>query len=102
MYQYDTVVSALDGLKKRGYVLDFNIDFDKLKCLQNDRCLSPAEFAITEVYRFEGDTNPSDEDVVYAVESSDGTLKGVVTSAFGLYADSLSTEMISKLQMHPH
>ncbi len=102
MNQYDTVVSALDDLKKRGYVLDFNIDFDKIKCLQNDRCLNPWEFEITEVYRFEGDTNPSDEDVVYAVESKDGAMKGVITSAFGLYADSASTEMISKLQMHSH
>lgn len=102
MYQYDTVVSALDGLKKRGYVLDFNIDFDKIKCLQNDQTLEPSQFEITEVYRFEGDTNPSDEDVVYAVESTDGQLKGVITSAFGLYADGISTEMISKLKMHSH
>ncbi len=102
MYQYDTVVSALDGLKKRGYVLDFNINFDQLKCLQNDRCLSPSEFEITEVYRFEGDTNPSDEDVVYAVESLDGALKGVITSAFGTYADGASTEMLRKLSMHTH
>lgn len=102
MYQYDTVVSAIDGLKKRGYTLDFNIDFDKLKCLQNDRCLNPAEFEITEAYRFEGDTNPSDEDVVYGVESKDGSLKGVITSAYGTYADSISTDMISKLRMHTH
>ena len=30
MYQYDTVVAAIDGLKERGYNLDFNIAFDKL------------------------------------------------------------------------
>jgi len=102
MYQYDTVVSAINGLKERGYNLDFNIDFDKIKCAQNDRCLNPAEFEITEVHRFEGDSNPSDEDVVYAVASKDGELKGVVTSAFGTYADSVSTDMIKKLSMHTH
>ncbi len=102
MYQYDTVVAALKGLKERGYELDFNIAFDKLVCVQNGSCLNPAAFEITEVHRFEGDTNPSDEDVVYAVESKDGKMKGVVTSAFGIYADSISTDMIKKLQMHAH
>ncbi len=102
MHQYDTVVSAINGLKERGYLLDFNIDFDKIKCVQNESCLNPSEFEITEMHRFEGDTNPSDEDVVYAVESKDGSLKGVITSAFGTYADAASAEMIKKLTMHTH
>ncbi len=100
MYQYDTVVAAINGLKERGYGLDFNLAFDKLICVQTDHCLNPSEFEITEVHRFEGDTNPSDEDVVYAVTSKDGMMKGVVTSAFGTYADPISTEMIKKLAMN--
>lgn len=100
MHQYDTVTAALDDLKKRGYTLDFNIAFDKLTCRQNDTCLNPSQFEITEVHRFEGDTNPSDEEVVYAVESRDGNLKGVIHSAFGTYADSVSTDMLRKLSMN--
>ncbi len=102
MYQYDTVVGAINGLKERGYTLDFNIAFDKIICVQNSLCLNPSEFEITEVYRFEGDTNPSDEDVVYAVQSKDAAMKGVITSAFGTYADTVSTDMIRKLTMHTH
>lgn len=100
MHHYDTVVGAIDGLKGRGYLLDFNVAFDKLTCLQSSHCLNPSEFEITEVHRFEGATNPSDEDVVYAVTSKDGKMKGVITSAFGLYADAVSTEMLAKLSMH--
>ncbi len=100
MHNYDTVVAAIDGLKKRGYNLDFNLAFDKLTCTDNNICLNPGDFEITEVYRFEGQTNPSDEDVVYAVESKDQKIKGVVTSAFGIYADTLSADMIKKLSMH--
>lgn len=103
MYQYDTVVGAINGLKERGYTLDLNIAFDKLICRDNQEiCLNPNQFEITEIHRFEGYTNPSDEDVVYAVESIDGKLKGVVTSAFGLYADDISTDMIKKLTMNAH
>jgi len=102
MHTYDTVVDAINGLKQRGYKIDFNIAFDKLICSENKHCLNPSEFEITETYRFEGNTNPSDEDVVYAVESKDGNLKGIVTSAFGMYADSASTEMLKKLSVQHH
>ena len=80
--------------------MDFNLAFDKLVCHENGYCLNPAEFEITEVHRFEGATNPSDEDVLYAVESKDGNIKGVVSSAFGIYADPVSDEMIKKLSMN--
>ena len=100
MESYDTVVAALNGLKKRGYTTDFNISFDKLICTETNVCLDPHEFEITEVHRFEGETNPSDEDVVYAVESKDGKIKGTISSAFGPYADSISNAMIQKLTMH--
>jgi hypothetical protein len=97
MKSYDTVTEAVNGLKSRGYRIDFNVAFDKLICSENKICLNPGEFKIVEVYRFEGESNPSDEDVVYAVESEDGKIKGVFTSAFGLYADTISNEMIQKL-----
>jgi hypothetical protein len=100
MESYDTVVAAINGLKARGYTVNFNIAFDKLICTDNKTILNPNEFEIVEVHRFEGNSNPADEDVVYAVESITGNIKGVITSAFGLYADSASTEMIHKLSMH--
>lgn len=100
MESYDTVVDALAGLKAKGYSINFNIAFDKLICSENKTFLNPNEFEIVEVHRFEGNTNPADEDVVYAVESINGSIRGVITSAFGVYADAASTEMIRKLSMH--
>lgn len=100
MHSYDTVVDAVNGLRKRGYTTDFNIAFDKIICSNNKHCLNPSDFEITEMYRFEGNTDPGDEDVVYAVESKDGKLKGIITSAFGMYAETASTEMLKKLSMH--
>jgi hypothetical protein len=99
MHSYDTVTAALKDLKFRGYTVDFNIAFDKIVCSKNETILNPHEFEIVEVYRFEGDTNPDDEDVVYAVASKDGKTKGTITSAFGMYAETISTEMIQKLSM---
>ena len=76
MVSYDTVVDALNGLKARGYTTNFNIAFDKLICSENKTYLNPHEFEIVETYRFEGNSNPEDEDVVYAVESINGKIKG--------------------------
>ena len=100
MQSYETVTEAIKDLKVRGYKLDFNLAFDKLICHENGVCLNPAEFEIIEIYRFEGDTNPSDEDVVYAISSKDGSKKGVLSAAFGIYADSISTEMLQKMNVH--
>jgi hypothetical protein len=117
MKSYDTVTEALQDLKTKGYSVDFNIAFDKIICADNKICLNPNEFEIVEVFRFEGDTNPDDEDVVYAIESKDarpftyaGTqgddpvkrskIKGTMTSAYGMYAESISNEMIKKLSIH--
>ncbi len=100
MQTYDTVTGALAALKAKGYTLNFNIAFNKLMCSNNEVCLNPNEFEITEVHRFEGDTNPSDEDVVYAIESHNQKIKGTLTSAFGMYADTISTDMLHKISMH--
>ena len=100
MYTYDTVVDALNDLRKRGYTIDFNIAFDKIICSENKHSLDPSDFEITEMHRFEGDTDPGDENVVYAVESKNRQLKGVITSAFGMYAEGASTDMLKKLSMH--
>jgi sulfur relay (sulfurtransferase) DsrC/TusE family protein len=85
MTSYDTVTEALQDLKTKGYSVDFNIAFDKIICSNNNICLNPNEFEIVEVFRFEGDTNPDDEDVVYTIESKNGEIKGTLTSAYGMY-----------------
>jgi hypothetical protein len=100
MANYDTVSVALNSLKERGFTKDFNIAFDKIICKETNECLNPHEFEITEVYRFEGESNPSDEAVVYAVESQDGNIKGVLVNAYGLYADPMSDDMIKKLSIN--
>lgn len=100
MFSYDTMVDAINGLRERGFSIDFNIAFDKLICNDNKHILQPKDFEITEMYRFEGDSDPGDENVVYGIQSKHGSLMGIITSAYGLYAEAASTEMLKKLTMH--
>lgn len=96
MYAYDTVTAAVKGLKQRGYTIDFNLEADCISCPDSLPALKPSEFEISEVYRFEGDSDPADEAIVYAIESKDGR-KGVLVNGFGISADELGEEMVEKL-----
>ncbi len=99
MYSYDTVTEAIKDLKARGYTLDFNLQINALQCFNPDLNLEPEEFEIKETYRFEGATNPSDEEIVYAIESKDGN-KGVFVNGYGPSADAVGAEMMKKLVDH--
>jgi hypothetical protein len=97
MYTYDTVSEAVNGLKQRGYTIDFNPLHDCIECVHTGR-LTPDEFEITEVHRYEGNSDPADEAVVYAIESRHGQ-KGVLVNGFGISAETLSDDMITKLKI---
>jgi hypothetical protein len=92
---YDTVSQAVNGLKERGYTLDFNLQENCIEC--EGKKFNPKDFEIKEFYRFEGDSDPADESIVYAIESGSG-VKGVLVNAFGVYSESLSDEMVRKLK----
>ncbi len=98
MPKYSTLVDTLHDLKSRGYDFDFNIKDDCIHCAQLDRQLSPEEFEVVEVHRFEGMSNPDDNSVVYAIEGPDG-LKGTLVNAYGIYADAASDRLIAKLEI---
>ena len=99
MYNYDTVTEAIKDLKARGFTLDFNLQTNALKCFNPDLVLEPEEFEIKEIYRFEGATNPSDQEIVYAIESKDGH-KGVFVNGYGPTADVIGAELMKKLVDH--
>ncbi|NSL86645.1 phosphoribosylpyrophosphate synthetase [Chitinophaga solisilvae] len=96
MKVYDTVTDALNDLRQRGYTKDFNLLFDCIQCTGEDTRIQPSDFDITETYRFEGDTDPGDEDIVYALETKDGR-KGVLMHGYGTYAEDISEDMVRKL-----
>ena len=85
----ETVTEAINALKKKGYQIDLNIAFNPSLCEKIGVCLQPKDFDIMEVFRFEGDSNPSDEDVVYAMASKNRKIKGIYSGAYGVYSESI-------------
>jgi hypothetical protein len=63
MYHY-TVSKALDELNENGFTYDFN--------LHEQDIAKPAKYEIKHIYRYEGNTDPGDEAVVYGIQSKSG------------------------------
>ena len=97
MKDYNNLVDALQDLNARGFTYDFNLKPYCLECKALELELRPEDFEIAEMYRFEGDSSPDDNSILYAIESVDG-VKGVLVDAYGTYAEAISPEMASKLK----
>ncbi len=94
MISYDTVSEAVNGLKKRGFEIDFNLEENCIVCHAGK--FNVDDFEIVEVHRFEGNSDPSDEAVVYAIQSIT-SMKGVLVNGYGISADAMSSDMAKKL-----
>lgn len=99
---YETVSEAVNDLKKRGYTADLSMEADKecLVCKSSSTELSPEDFTIDEVYRFEGMTDPGDEMIVYAISSYSKEIKGIVVNAFGIYSSYRASRLVEHLIKH--
>ncbi|MBU1820444.1 MAG: phosphoribosylpyrophosphate synthetase [Bacteroidetes bacterium] len=97
---YGTLSQTINGLKKEGYTLDFNLGKDHLICHQTSTTLSPDDFEIDKAYRFEGESNPDDQSILYAISSPRFGVKGVLVNGYGISADEESAVMMAKLRTH--
>jgi len=98
MHSYDTLVEAIQGLRKQGYALDYNLKSASIYCNALDLDLSPEQFHIDETHRFEGDSNPDDSSILFAISGPLPDQKGILVDGYGVSAESLSEAMIQKLR----
>jgi hypothetical protein len=89
IYHYTTVLEALDDLKEKGFTHDFNLQQEAIKA-------NPHAYSVEHVYRYEGDTDPSEESVVYGITSNSGE-KGVFVSGFSANSDNEAAQVLEKL-----
>jgi hypothetical protein len=82
-----TLVSCLNSLTKKGYTEDYKVTEHGLKSIQSNKVYSPRDVAGVNFYRFEGNSDPSDNSILYAIDTNDGR-HGTLVDAFGPYADS--------------
>ncbi len=94
----DTLSQVLAEQRKAGYTREFVAVSEGLKDLETGRIYPPEALKVAAVYRFEGQTDVSDEEALYLLEGPDG-VKGWITDAFGPYADPLFSRHLWKMDL---
>lgn len=97
---FGTLSETINALISLGYHHDFNIGEECLVCHQTNVTLSPNDFQIDKVYRFEGESNPEDQSILYAISSPKFDIKGVLVNGYGISSDDTTSKLIEKLETH--
>ena len=89
----DPLSEKLAELEEEGYKADFKLEKGKLKVVDGEQSFSADELTIRKDFRFEGESNPDDLSILYAIEAQDGT-KGTVVHAYGPDANDALSEFM--------
>ena len=90
-YHYASVLKALEELKTMGFTVDFNL-------LEEDIMHHPEHYEILHIYRYEGESNPDDEAIVYGIKSNTGE-KGVFVAGFSANSESEAAKVLHELSI---
>lgn len=93
----NTLVSCLNSLLKSGFETQFKAVKSGLKSLASEKVYTPEQIKILNFYRFEGESDPSDNSILYAIETSEGE-KGTLTDAYGPYSDTNITKFMQTVE----
>ncbi len=101
-----TLSSCMNKLKEDGFKEEYVIKANILRSLDSGEGYTSDHVKILNFYRFEGESDPSDSSILYALETKDGK-KGLLIDAYGAYADPdigkfiVQVEEINKSTTHP-
>ena len=92
-----TLIEITDELRKEGYTEDFNLKESCLECRVGGFELFHHEFQVDKFFRLEGESDPSDSVIIYAISALTNGTKGILVNSYGIYADAMASEMMDKL-----
>jgi len=92
-----TLVSSINSLVKKGYTEDYQVNDAGLASIKSGIVYQPEQVKVVDFYRFEGTSDPGDESILYAIETSDGG-KGTLVDSFGPSADTKVSVFMQKVE----
>jgi hypothetical protein len=93
----ETLREAIARLERRGFESAFRPLPDGRLEYEHRETLDPESLVIDEVVRFEGESNPEDEAVLFALRTPDGRIRGTFTATYGPAMDAASVAVIERL-----
>jgi hypothetical protein len=99
----ETLREAIDRLERAGFREAFRARPEGFLEVGAERIYAPETLIVDEIVRFEGESDPEDEAVVFALRSRDGSVRGTFVATYGPSADPVSGELIRRLDTgHRH
>ena len=99
MQTFRTLSETMNELRKEGYTEDFNLQQNCIECRGGAYRLCAEDFIVYKYFRFEGQTDPGDQAILYAISSDKNKLKGVLVNAYGIYSEPVTDDLIRKLEI---
>jgi len=90
-------IAKEQDLEKKGYTTNFKLTEESLQAVGTGKVYKPNQLKIVEHFRFEGVSDPDYMDVLYVIETEDGT-KGMIIDAFGAYSDAALSEFLKGVE----
>lgn len=98
----DSLAETLDRLTAAGYGADFYARGGMIGCPECDELVDPATLVVDSIVRLEGDSDPDEEIIVYALSGGPCDRKGTFTIAFGSAVTPDDEAVASVLRDRPH
>lgn len=95
--EMDTLVECMNVLRERGYEHNFSATKENTILDDAKKEYHPDEVRISSFYRFEGESDPGDSSILYAIETNTGE-KGVMVNSYGPNSDTKITAFIEKVE----
>jgi hypothetical protein len=92
-----TLLTCISKAKTDGYTYDLEVTESGLHVKDDEHYYSSEQVAINDFYRFEGASDPSENSILYLVETNDGK-KGILINAYGAYADPILAAFIEQVE----
>src|SRR3982750_2166957 len=91
--EMSTLTSCSNHLLKEGFTENFTPKHNGIEAPSKGKMYVPSEVKIVSFYRFEGESDPADNSILYAIETTSGE-KGTLVDAYGPYSDAAVTRFI--------
>ena len=95
--EMETMDAAVARLERAGYSDALCARADGFLEVRTGRVHAPESLIVDEIVRFEGESDPADEAVLFALRSRDETLHATFLATYGPTADPVSAPLIRRL-----
>lgn len=89
----DSLAIVMSELEKQGFTSQLEVNGKRLISFKTNNLYSAGELKITRFYRFDGESNPEDSAIMYAIETFHKE-KGALVDAYGTTADTATADFI--------